>query len=134
VAWGEKHADVLDRETLLKLRTTAKQAHDFGAAQAWLERLVSQQGGDQATLAWMLFDRAELELSSLQVEPALARLQRAHELKPGFWLIAERLASLRLQRNELRQAARVLNAFIEVATEPVEKDKARQILARIPPI
>jgi len=132
VAFGEKNPDILDAETYAKLRTAVKQSGEFDAAVAWLERRLSQHGDESLSLALMLSDRAESELASLQIEPALTRLQRAQELQPGHWAIVERLAELRLQRNESKLAAKVLNAFISVATDSVEKDKARQMLARIP--
>jgi tetratricopeptide (TPR) repeat protein len=132
VAFGEKNPEILDTAMHAKLRVAVKQASDFDAAQAWLERRLSQHGDESLALALMLFDRAETELASLQVEPALTRLQRAHELQPGLWVIAERLAELRLQRNESKAASKVLNTFISVATDSAEKDKARQVLARTP--
>jgi tetratricopeptide (TPR) repeat protein len=132
VAFGEKNPEILDTAMQAKLRIAVKQAGDFDAAQAWLERRLSQHGDENLSLALLLFDRAETELASLQVEPAVGRLQRAHELQPGLWTIAERLAELRLQRNESKLAAKVLNAFISAATDSAEKDKARQMLARIP--
>jgi tetratricopeptide (TPR) repeat protein len=132
VTFGEKNPEILDTAMHAKLRTAVKQTGDFEAAQAWLERRLSQHGEESLALALMLFDRAETELASLQVEPALARLQRAHELQPGLWKIAERLAELRLERKESKAAAKVLNTFISVATDSAEKDKARQVLSRIP--
>jgi tetratricopeptide (TPR) repeat protein len=132
VALGEKHPDILDDASAASLRMAVKKTGDFDAALAWLERRHSQQNGDSSTLALMLFDRAEAELASLQVEPALARLQHAHELKPGMWMVAERLAELRLKRNEPKLAEKVLNAFLAVANDPAEKDRARQLLSRIP--
>jgi tetratricopeptide (TPR) repeat protein len=132
VAFGERNPKILDEAMSARLRAAAKKPEDSDAALAWLERWVAQQGGDSSILALMLFDRAETELASLQVEPALTRLQRAHDLKPGMWVVAERLAELRLKRNEPRLAAKVLNAFLAVANDSAERDKARQMLARIP--
>jgi tetratricopeptide (TPR) repeat protein len=132
VAYGESHPGILDAATHAKLRAAVKQSGEFDAATAWLERRSSQNGDDASALALMLFDRAESELASLQVDPAVSRLQRAQELKPGLWVVVERLAELRLKRNEPKLAAKVLNAFLVIATEPAERDKARQMLARIP--
>jgi tetratricopeptide (TPR) repeat protein len=129
---GEKSPDILDAAIHEKLRLAVKRTGDYEAALTWLERRLSQHGDDGSDLALMLFDRAEAELASLQVDPALARLQRAHELKPGLWKVAERLAELRIQRNEPKQAGKVLNAFLSIATDAAEKDKARQMLARLP--
>jgi hypothetical protein len=132
IALGERSPDILNNVTGAKLRAVAKKPEDSDAALAWLERRLAQQGGESSTLALMLFDRAETELASLQVDPALARLQRAHDLKPGFWMVAERLAELRLKRNEPKLAEKVLKAFLAVGDDMAERDKARQILARIP--
>jgi tetratricopeptide (TPR) repeat protein len=132
VAFGEKNPDILDASTHAKLRVAQKPSGEYEAAIAWLERRHAQKGEESSALALMLFDRAESELASLQVESAVTRLQRAHELKPDLWMIAERLAELRLKRNEPKLAAKALNAFLSVATDPAEKDKARQMLGRIP--
>lgn len=132
VVFGEKSPDILDAVTREKLRTAVKKSGEFDAAIAWLERRLSQHGDDGSLLALMLFDRAETELASLQIDSSVAHLQRANDLKPGLWMIAERLAELRLQRKEPKLAAKALNAFLQVATDSAEKDKARQILSRIP--
>jgi tetratricopeptide (TPR) repeat protein len=132
VSFGERNPAIMDAALHEKLRSVMKASGEYDAAVAWLERRHSQQSEDGAPLALMLFDRAEAELESLQVESALARLQRAHELKPSLWAVAERLAELRLKRNEPKLAAKVLNAFLAAATDSTEKDKARQILGRIP--
>jgi predicted Zn-dependent protease len=132
VAFGEKNPGVLDASTHAKLRVAVKESGEYDAAISWLERRHTQQAEESSALALILFDRAESELASLQVEPAVARLQRAHELKPEIWMIAERLAELRLKRNEPKLATKVLNAFLSVATDSAEKDKARQMIGRIP--
>lgn len=116
-----------------RLRESTRNAQQFEATVVVLENALSQ-GAKALTpdLAGLLADWAEVELAALQVDSALMHLDRAHELQAGSWRITERLAKLRLERNEPVLATKVLNAFLSIATDPFEVDKARQLLARIP--
>ncbi len=129
----ESHPFLLDGPHATRLRSAAKGARQFDGAAAVMENVLAQGASHVAPeLAGLLADWAEEELTALQVDPAIAHLERAFALQAGSWRVAERLAKLRLERNEPQLAAKVLHAFLAAATDATERDKAQQMLARIP--
>lgn len=129
---AEARAGLLDDELHAQIRAAAKKSNAFATVASWLDRRLAQKGESRSALVALLADWAEAELTSLQVDAAVDHLQRAHELQAGSWRVTERLVELRLQRGEPGLAAKTINAFLAVATDATEKEKARQLLARIP--
>ncbi len=130
---AEAYPFLLEGTGPARLRESARNAQQFEATVAVLENALAQGAKALTTdLAGLLADWAEVELTALQIDSALTHLDRAHELQAGSWRITEGLAKLRLERNEPQLATKVLNAFLSIATDPFEVDKARQLLARIP--
>lgn len=133
VRMAESYQFLLDGTGAPRLRAAARASRQFEAAAAVMETAVAQGATSVApSLAELLADWAETELAALQVEAAIAHLDRAHELQPGSWRVAEQLARLRLERNEPKLATKVLQQFLAAATDAAEKEKAEQMLARIP--
>lgn len=124
---------LLENDGAARLRDAARIARQFDGAVAALENAHAQGMNHVSNeLAALLADWADADLAALQVEPALVHLDRAHQLQPGSWRVAEQLAKLRIERNEPRLAAAVLNAFLATSTDAAERNKAQQMLARIP--
>ncbi|MEQ1861390.1 MAG: tetratricopeptide repeat protein [Chthoniobacteraceae bacterium] len=124
---------LLDGNGAPRLCDEARRARQFDAVATVLENALAQGATDLAAdLAGLCADWAEAELAALQVESAITHLERAHELRPDHWPAAERLARLRLERQEPQLATKVLNQFIEAATDDAARDKARQLLSRVP--
>lgn len=133
VRMAESFPFLLDGSGSARVCAAAKAARQFQSVVALLENALTQGASNvTADLAGLLADWAETELTALQTDPAIAHLERAHELQAGSWRVAERLARLRLERHEPKLAAKVLDDFLAVATDAAEKDKAQQMRARIP--
>jgi tetratricopeptide (TPR) repeat protein len=130
---ADKDPDILDAEAHVKLRAAVKKAGAHELVEPWLERRVLQRPDERPQLALLLADWAGAELSSAQqTDSAVAHLQKAQDLDRSNWAITERLADLRVRRGEQKLAVKALNDFLSLATDPAEKEKARQMLARIP--
>jgi tetratricopeptide (TPR) repeat protein len=131
---AEDHPQVFGEEQSRLLRKNIKESRDFERAAALLEGVRAQGGdGDFASeLAELLSAWAETELISLQLDKAVVHLAKAQGLAPAKWSIAERLAGLYLDRLEPAKAAQTVKAFLAVSKESGERDKANQLLSRIP--
>ena len=133
VRLAEKSPDVIDASSATRLHTAATRAGQFADSVRVLETAMVQGAtAVRPELAGLLADWAEAELTALQVEPAIEHLARAHELQRNSWRITERLARLHLERNEPQQASRTLQSFLTVAADAAEREKATQLLKRIP--
>jgi hypothetical protein len=129
---AEENPQIVGDEQSSLLRKNLKEPADFQRAATLLEQ-VRAQGGDVAgALADLLAAWAEDELTSLQVDSALAHLAKAHDLSPGKWPIVERLAGLYLDRAEPAKAAQALQSFLAISNDSAERHKATQLLTRIP--
>lgn len=101
-------------------------------AAAWETALAQGVSGVGPELAGLLAAWAEVDLASLQVDAAIEHLSRAHALQAQVWSVAERLARLRIERKEPALAAQTLREFLAASSDAGEKEKATQMLARIP--
>ena len=131
----EEHPEMLVQNFAARVRTAATGAELFTEGAALLERVVAQSplNGSQTAseLAVLYADWAEAELRSLQLDPALEHLKRAHQLRADLWPVAERLSGIYLDRGEPALAAQTLRAFLAASASTPDREKARQLLARI---
>ena len=131
----EGHPDMIDAPLLAQLRELVKPAGLFQRAAELLEhfRLERAPSGIEfdRELALLYGDWAEADLLGLQTEPALQHLRRSQELVPDQFAVARRLSELYSQRGEVKHAQEALERFLTAATEPTEKEAARQLLGRI---
>ncbi|MDQ3622554.1 MAG: hypothetical protein M3463_08710, partial [Verrucomicrobiota bacterium] len=85
------------------------------------------------TLAGLYVEWAERELLEGQSQPALGHLRRAHELRPGLFAAAQNLAALYVAQSQHELAREVLERFLASTADAAQKEKARQLLARLRP-
>jgi tetratricopeptide (TPR) repeat protein len=131
----EEHPEMLVQNFSARVRTAATGAELFAEAAALFERVMAQSPLNAtetaSELALLYADWAEAELRGLQIDPALEHLKRAHQLRADLWPVAERLSGIHLDRGELVLAAQTLRAFLAASASSPDREKARQLLARI---
>ena len=135
ITFIEGQPGLVEAGVTLRVRKLAAVGDLFARAAGVLEQLLAEGvASDPALrgeLALLYSDWAESQLQSLQLEPAIGHLERAHALNPALYTVAVRLSELHLDNGDRIKAARPLEGFLAVATDPLEKDKARQLLVRI---
>jgi tetratricopeptide (TPR) repeat protein len=130
----QAHPEALTPPLAGTLRQLAKGAQQFDEVAAILETLVKQQPGSEFTaeLARLLGDWAASEVASSKIDPALAHLRRAHELRPEFFEIARDFAVLQSQNGNAKGATETLESYLTAGTNnPAEAAKAQEMLARL---
>ncbi len=138
VAFASEHPDVVasKSEARAQLRALAKDSGRFAECVSLFERVLAQSPGDAPEiapdLAQLLADFAEHDLASADGDSALKHLLRAHDLAPGMFQIVERLGGLLASRGDAFAAQKVLNQFVADCRDPAEREKARELLLRLP--
>ena len=131
----EEHPEMLVRGFSSRVRTAASAAGFFVEGAALFERIMAQSpltaSETAGELGLLYADWAEAELRDLQLDRALEHLKRAHQLRADLWPVAERLSGIYVDRGETQLAAQTLRAFLEASGNNPEREKARQLLARI---
>lgn len=130
----DEHPEIVNSSICARLRAMAAAAGAFDQVAVLFERLRGQSGETFAIdgeLAALYADAAEADLRGLQTDAAIARLRRGHELRPEHFGIAQRLSGLQLERGDRKLAAQTLEEFLAASRDPSEKEKARQLLARV---
>jgi hypothetical protein len=135
VALVDEHPEIIEAGLSARLRALAAATKQFDKVAAFFERIVSQAPLESvepsAELAGLYGDWAEVELTELRDEAALAHLQRSHELKADLFAPMQRLAEMLLKRSDPAAAARVVQDFLAASQIPAEKEKAQQLFERI---
>ena len=76
--------------------------------------------------------RAASEATSGKVDPALAHLRRAHELRPEVFEIARDLSVLQSQNGSAKAAIETLESYLATASgKSAEAAKAQEMVARL---
>ena len=135
VALLDEHPEIMEAGLSARLRALAAATKQFDKVAALFERIVAQAPLESvepsAELAGLYGDWAEVELTELREEDALAHLQRSHELKPDLFAPMQRLAEMLLKRSDPAAAARVVQDFLAASQIPGEKEKAQVLFERI---
>jgi tetratricopeptide (TPR) repeat protein len=135
VALVDEHPEIMEAGLSARLRALAAATKQFDKVAALFERIVLQAPLESvepsAELAGLYGDWAEVELTELRDDAALAHLQRSHELKADLFAPMQRLAEMLLKRSDPAAAARVVQDFLAASQVPAEKEKAQQLFERI---
>src|SRR5581483_7627215 len=127
----QSHPEIVKIDVLrARLRPFAAKANAYDAVAGTLETFISQNYAPEIAreLALLNLDWSQNETSS---DSALVHLQRANELAPDHFEIAQKLCNLFLEKKQRDNAIRVLNRFLQVSHDDGDKLKAQQLLARI---
>lgn len=134
LALAETHPEMMTVSMAGQLRALAKNGQDFAGTVALLERLISQTENHSdlsLELAQVLGDWAEKDIATGNTPQGITRLQRAHELQPGLYEVARRLAAAQHETGAAQAAIETLESYLAAAVNPVEVDKAQAMLNRL---
>ena len=135
IALLQAHPESLTAPLAVVLRQLAKDEQRFEEVGAILEAIVKQAPTSSdftSELARLYGDWAASEVAAGKIDPALAHLRRAHEMRPALFEIARDLAVLQSQNGSAKAAAETLESYLATApTIPAEATRAKELLARL---
>jgi tetratricopeptide (TPR) repeat protein len=135
VALIQAHPEALTTPMAAVLRQLARDDQRFDEVAAIFEALVKQSpAGSDLTLemARLYGDWAASESTAGKIDPALAHLRHAHELRPEVFEIARDLATLQSQNGAAKAARETLESYLAAAGgKNADTAKAEELLARL---
>ena len=135
VALIQAHPEAMTTSMAAALRQLAMGDRRFDDVAAIFETLAKQQpAGSELTLemARLYGDWAAAESTAGKVDPALAHLRRAHELRPDVFELARDLAILQSQNGGAKAAIETLESYLAAPSgKPADAAKAQELLAKL---